>query len=219
MDLDSMKKAVAISALDYIEVGDVIGVGTGSTANYFIDALAGIKGKIEGAVASSDSSAARLASHGITVLDLNDCDDLPVYIDGADEVDRHLRLTKGGGGALTREKIVAEASRRFICVVDESKEVDVLGGFPLPVEVIPMARSLVGRRLAALGGMPALRNNFRTDNGNFIIDISNLSITDPIELETRLNNIPGVVSNGIFAHRPADILLVGTSTGVRRRET
>lgn len=217
MNADQMKKAVAEAALDYIEVGDVIGVGTGSTANHFIDALGRLKGKVDGAVASSEASATRLRSHGIEVLELNDCGELPLYVDGADEVDRHLRLVKGGGGALTREKIVAEASAKFVCIVDASKEVEVLGAFPLPVEVIPMARSLVGRRLLREGGAPQLRRDFVTDNGNLIIDIVNLSITDPVALEQRLNNIPGVVTNGLFAMRPADVVLVGGEDGVRTR--
>lgn len=212
-----MKRAVAEAALDYIEIGDVIGVGTGSTANFFIDALGRIKGSIDGAVASSEASAARLRGQGIRVLELNDCDDLPLYVDGADEVDRNLCLIKGGGGALTREKIVAGASRRFVCIVDASKEVDVLGDFPLPVEVIPMARSMVARRLVGEGGIPELRVDFVTDNGNLILDVKNLSITDPVGLEKRLNNIPGVVTNGLFALRPADIVLVGEDGGVRRR--
>ncbi|KAA3619052.1 MAG: ribose-5-phosphate isomerase RpiA [Proteobacteria bacterium] len=217
MNADELKKAVAEAALDYIEVGDVIGVGTGSTANHFIDALSRVKGRIDGAVASSEASAARLRGHGIDVLELNDCGELPLYVDGADEVDRHLRLIKGGGGALTREKIVAEASEKFVCVVDASKEVDVLGAFPLPVEVIPMARSLVGRRLLREGGSPALRIDFVTDNGNVIIDVKHLSITDPVALEQRLNNLPGVVTNGLFALRPADVVLVGDEGGVRKR--
>ncbi len=212
-----MKQAAAEAALDYIEFGDVVGVGTGSTANYFIDALARIKGRIDGAVASSEASATRLAGHGIPVLDLNETGDLPVYIDGADEVDPRLCLVKGGGGALTREKIVAAASERFVCIVDIGKMVDVLGRFPLPVEVIPMAQSLVGRRLAALGGAPALRAGFTTDNGNLIIDVSGLAIRRPEHLEQELNNIPGVVTNGLFALRRADVVLIGGESGVDRR--
>ncbi len=214
MNQDKMKRAVAEAALDYIEIGDIVGIGTGSTANHFIDALAKMKGRIDGAVASSESSAARLKGHGINVLDLNNTGTLPVYVDGADEVDRHLRLIKGGGGALTREKIVASASEKFVCVIDQSKQVDVLGEFPLPVEVIPMAQSMVARKLIKFGGTPELRANFVTDNGNIIIDIRNLSITDPCGLEAELNNIPGIVTNGLFALRPADIVLVGTPSGV-----
>ncbi len=213
-----MKRAAAEAALDYIEFGDVIGVGTGSTANYFIDALARVKGRIDGAVASSEASAARLSGHGIRVLDLNRTGDLPVYVDGADEVDPRLCLVKGGGGALTREKIVAAASARFVCIVDAGKMVDVLGRFPLPVEVIPMAQSLVGRRLAALGGTPALRADFTTDNGNLIIDTSGLTIDQPEQLEQRLNNVPGVVTNGLFALRRADVVLVGGQSGVEVRK-
>jgi ribose 5-phosphate isomerase A len=218
MKQDDMKRAVAEAALEYVDRGDVIGVGTGSTANFFIDFLGRDRNLIDGAVASSNASADRLQRNGIRVLELNDTGDLSLYVDGADEVDRHLRLIKGGGGALTREKIVAEASRKFVCIVDETKEVDVLGAFPLPVEVIPMARSLVGRRLAGEGGSPVLRDGFVTDNGNLIIDVRGLSITDPVDLETRLNNLPGVVTNGLFALRAADVVLVGSPDGVRRRE-
>ncbi len=213
-----MKKAAAEAALDYIEVGDVIGVGTGSTANFFIDALARSGPAIDGAVASSNATADRLSSHGIRVLDLNDCGELPVYVDGADEFDPGLNLVKGGGGALTREKIVAGASRRFVCIVDAGKAVDVLGSFPLPVEVIPMARALVSRRLAAEGGEPALRDGFVTDNGNVILDVRGLHIADPKALETRLNQVPGVVTNGLFAVRGADVVLVGAGSGVQRLE-
>lgn len=215
MTRDEQKKLVAEAALDYIEAGAIVGVGTGSTANYFIDALARIKGKIDGTVASSEASATRLKSHGIPVLDLNSVGDIPVYVDGADESNRHLHLIKGGGGALTREKIVAAASRKFICVADESKLVDVLGAFPLPVEVIPMARSYVARRLVALGGRPELRMNFVTDNGNVILDVHNLQILDPVKLEEEIDHIAGVVTNGLFARRPADVLLLGTADGVR----
>lgn len=215
MTREEQKQQVAEAALEYIEAGDVVGVGTGSTANYFIDALARIKGKIDGTVASSEASAARLRGHGIQVLDLNTVGDIPVYVDGADESSRHLHLIKGGGGALTREKIVAAASRKFICVADESKLVDVLGAFPLPVEVIPMARSYVARRLVALGGKPELRPNFVTDNGNVILDVHNLQILDPAELESEIDHIAGVVTNGLFARRPADVLLLGAADGVR----
>jgi len=210
-----MKKAVAKAALDYVEAGTIVGVGTGSTANHFIDFLATIKGKIEGAVASSVASAERLKKHGIPVFDLNAVGDLNVYVDGADESNRHLHLIKGGGGALTREKIVAAASRIFVCIADESKLVDVLGKFPLPVEVIPMARSYVARELVKLGGRPVLREGFTTDNGNVILDVHDLTILNPVELEGKLNNIVGVVTNGLFAIRPADVLLLGTPAGVK----
>ncbi len=212
-----MKQAAAEAALDYIESGTVIGVGTGSTANFFIDALARRGPSIDGAVASSAATAERLAGHGIRVLDLNDCGVLPVYVDGADEVDGGLNLVKGGGGALTREKIVAAASEVFVCIVDASKEVEVLGAFPLPLEVIPMARVLVARQLIGEGGSPRLREDFVTDNGNLVLDVSGLSITEPAALETRLNQWPGVVTNGLFALRGADVLLCGGADGVRRR--
>ncbi len=215
MTQDEMKKMVAEAALDYVEAGTVIGIGTGSTANHFIDCLAGIKGKIDGTVASSQASADRLAGHGIPVLDLNAVDDISVYIDGADESNSHLHLIKGGGGALTREKIVAACSRKFVCIADESKLVDVLGAFPLPVEVIPMARSYVAREMVKLGGQPVYREGFTTDNGNDILDVHNLQITDPVGLEAQINNITGVVTVGIFARRPADVLLLGTQDGVR----
>jgi ribose 5-phosphate isomerase A len=216
MDRDQQKRAVAEAALAYVEIGAVVGVGTGSTANHFIDALAKIKGKIDGAVASSEASAARLRGHGIRVLSLDESGDLPVYVDGADESTKHLHLVKGGGGALTREKIVAAASRKFVCVADESKLVDVLGGFPLPVEVIPMAKSYVARQLVKLGGRPELRVGFTTDNGNLILDVHGLSILNPPELEDKLNGIAGVVTNGIFARRPADVLLLGGESGVKK---
>jgi len=215
MTQDEMKKMVARAALDYVETGTIIGIGTGSTANHFIDHLAGIKGKIDGTVASSQASADRLAGHGIPVLDLNSVDEISVYVDGADESNHHLHLIKGGGGALTREKIVAACSRKFVCIADESKLVDVLGEFPLPVEVIPMARSYVARELVKLGGQPVYREGFTTDNGNDILDVHNLRITDPVKLEQELNNITGIVTVGIFASRPADILLLGTQEGVR----
>lgn len=215
MNQDEMKQAVAKAALDYIEAGSIVGVGTGSTANYFIDELAGIKGKIEGAVASSTASAERLKAHGIPVFDLNAVDDLPVYVDGADETNRHLHLIKGGGGALTREKIVAAVARKFVCVVDETKLVERLGAFPLPIEVIPMARSHVARQLRKRGGLPVYREGFVTDNGNQILDVQNLEIMEPAKMETELTLIPGVVTVGIFALRPADVLLVGTRDGVR----
>ena len=215
MTKDEMKKAVALAALDYVTVGAIVGVGTGSTANCFIDALAGIKHKIEGAVASSVATAERLKGHGIPVFDLNAVNDIAVYVDGADESNRYLHLIKGGGGALTREKIVAAASRKFVCIADESKLVDVLGAFPLPIEVIPMARSYVARELVKLGGKPVLRDGYTTDNGNLIIDVHNLSIMEPAKLEAQLNNIPGIVTNGLFALRPADVLLLGHEGGVR----
>ncbi|MAF99801.1 MAG: ribose-5-phosphate isomerase RpiA [Arenicellales bacterium] len=214
MDRDAMKKAAAEAALDYIEYGDIVGVGTGSTADHFIDALAGIKAKLDGAVASSEASAQRLQQLGIPVLDLNTTGDLRIYVDGTDEATRHLHLIKGGGGALTREKIVAEASEKFVCIADDSKLVDVLGSFPLPVEVIPMAQSLVGRNIVKLGGVPVLRDGFITDNGNIIIDIQGLNIVDPVAMEAELNKIPGVVTNGLFARKPADLLILGGGEGI-----
>ena len=213
-DTDEMKRAAAQAAIDYIEMGDVVGVGTGSTANFFIDGLAKIKSKIDGGVASSEASAARLRAHGITVLELNQVGVLPVYVDGADEATRNLHLIKGGGGALTREKIVAQASDQFVCIADRGKLVATLGEFPLPIEVIPMAQSLVGRHIAALGALPELRAGFTTDNGNLIIDARNLSIDNPLEMERRLNQIPGVVTVGLFALRGADVLLLGGEAGV-----
>ncbi|MFN2310022.1 MAG: ribose-5-phosphate isomerase RpiA [Gammaproteobacteria bacterium] len=215
MDQNELKKRVAEAALEYVEAGTVIGVGTGSTANLFIDALSRIKGKLEGTVASSVASADRLRSHGIPVLDLNAAGELSVYVDGADESTKHLHLIKGGGGALTREKIVAGASKKFVCIADESKLVDVLGAFPLPIEVIPMARSFVARELVKHGGTPVLREGFTTDNGNLILDVHNLRIMEPAQLEAVLNNIPGIVTVGIFAIRPADVLLLGTKDGVK----
>jgi ribose 5-phosphate isomerase A len=215
MDQDAQKKAVAIAAIDYINNDMIVGVGTGSTANYFIDALAAIKHRIEGTVASSEASAERLRSHGIRVSELNAVDRVDVYIDGADESTRHLHLIKGGGGALTREKIVAGSAEQFICIADESKLVDRLGAFPLPIEVIPMARGLVARQLLALGGNPFLREGFTTDNGNLILDVHNLDIKDPPALESAINQMTGVVCNGIFAARAADVLLIGGPDGVR----
>ncbi|NIA02636.1 MAG: ribose-5-phosphate isomerase RpiA [Planctomycetia bacterium] len=214
MSQDELKKASAEAALEYVESGMIVGVGTGSTANFFIDGLAGIKGKLDGTVASSEASAERLRGHGIPVMDLNSAGELQLYVDGADESTRHLHLIKGGGGALTREKIVAAASEKFICIADDSKLVDVLGSFPLPVEVIPMARSYVAREIVKLGGQPVLREGFTTDNGNVILDINNMSILDPVELETKLDLITGVVTNGLFARRGADVLLMATSNGV-----
>lgn len=215
MTPDEMKKAAAVAALEYVGSGMIIGVGTGSTANHFIDALASIKGKVDGAVASSIATADRLKKIGVPVLDLNEVAGLPLYVDGADEATRHLHLIKGGGGALTREKIVAAASNMFVCIADESKLVDMLGKFPLPVEVIPMARSYVAREIVKLGGEPVLRPGFKTDNGNIILDVHNLEILNPVELEARLNHIVGVVTSGLFARRPADVLLLGTASGVK----
>jgi len=216
MTQDEMKKMVAEAALEYVEPGTIIGIGTGSTANHFIDFLAGIKGRIDGTVASSRASAERLAAHGIPVLDLNSVDGLSVYIDGADESNHHLHLIKGGGGALTREKIVAACARKFVCIADGSKLVDILGAFPLPIEVIPMARSMVARELVKRGGQPVYREGFSTDNGNIILDVHNMEIMEPVKLEQELNNIPGVVTVGLFAQRPADVLLLGTEDGVKK---
>ncbi len=218
MTQDEMKKKVAEAALAHVVEGSIIGVGTGSTANMFIDALATIKERIKGTVASSEVTAGRLQGHGIPVLDLNEAlaqvDSLSVYIDGADEFDTCKNLTKGGGGALTREKIVAAASDRFVCIVDETKKVKTLGAFPLPIEVIPMARELVTGVARKLGGNPVLREGFTTDNGNIIIDVHGLTITDPRGLEDHLNSVPGVVTNGIFSHQGADVVLMGTPGGV-----
>jgi len=215
MTQDELKVAVAREAMRHVVDGAVIGVGTGSTANCFIDELARRKDAIRAAVASSEQTAARLRSHGIRVLDLNDVDDMPVYVDGADEVTRELAMIKGGGGALTREKIVAAVARKFVCIADESKLVAALGRFPLPIEVIPMARAHVEREMAKLGGTPKLRAGFTTDNGNVIIDVAGLAIADPRSLETQINAIAGVVTVGLFALRGADVLLLGTSAGVR----
>ena len=214
MNQEEMKQAAALAAIDYIQAGDTVGVGTGSTANYFIDALAGIRGRIETTVASSQASADRLRQHGIEVLDLNSVNEINVYVDGADETTRHKHLIKVGGGALTREKIVAAVAVKFVCIADESKLVDRLGRFALPVEVIPMARSFVARRLVALGGQPEYRAGFITDNGNHILDVHNLNINDPPTLESEINQITGVVTNGLFAHRGADVLLLAKTTGV-----
>jgi len=216
MNQDEMKQAVAKAAIEYVVPGTIIGVGTGSTANFFIDELAKIKGKIDGTVASSVASADRLKGHGIPVYDLNAVDSISVYIDGADESNKHLHLIKGGGGALTREKIVAAASDKFVCIADESKLVDRLGKFPLPVEVIPMARSLVAREIIKrIGGEPVLREGFTTDNGNIILDIHNLDIMEPVKTEEILNGITGVVTNGLFAIKPATVLLLGCQDGVK----
>ncbi|MGR3984010.1 MAG: ribose-5-phosphate isomerase RpiA [Gammaproteobacteria bacterium] len=214
--VDAKKHAAAQAALDYVGNGDVVGVGTGSTAEFFIDGLAKIKGRIDGAVASSEASAARLRAHGIAVLNLNQTGALPLYVDGADEATRHLHLIKGGGGALTREKIIAAACEKFVCIADDSKLVAVLGAFPLPLEVIPMASGLVGRAVAALGAQPEMRADFTTDEGNIIIDARNLKIENPVEMERRLNCIPGVVTAGLFALRGADVLLLGGEAGVEK---
>ena len=215
MNQDEKKKRVALAALEHVGNDAVIGIGTGSTVNFFIKALAAHRGRISGAVSSSEASSARLRTAGIEVLDLNAVETLELYVDGADEADRMLRLIKGGGGALTREKIVAAVARRFICIVDDSKLVDVLGGFPLPVEVIPLARSYVARELQKLGGKPVWREGMTTDNGNQILDVHGLRITDPVGLETGINQIAGVVTVGLFAHRPADMLLVASDRGVQ----
>lgn len=216
MTQDELKKAAAEAALDFVIDGSIVGVGTGSTANFFIDGLGRMKDRIRGAVASSEASAQRLASHGITLFDLNDVTELPVYVDGADEIDASLAMIKGGGGALTREKIVAAVAGRFVCICDTSKQVDMLGRFPLPVEVIPMARAQVARALASLGGQPVLREGFTTDNGNQILDVHGLRIADPVQIESEINQIVGVVTNGLFARRGADTLLLATTDGVRR---
>ncbi len=216
MTQDELKKAAALAALDYIEDGSIVGVGTGSTVNHFIDGLASMRERIRGAVSSSEASSKRLAAHGIPVFDLNEVDRIPVYVDGADEIDGSFAMIKGGGGALTREKIVAAVSERFICICDASKRVPTLGRFPLPVEVIPMARSHVARELARLGGEPRLREGFVTDNGNLILDVHGLAISDPVGTETAINQIVGVVTNGLFAQRGADMLLLAASTGVER---
>ena len=214
MNQNDQKQAAAQAALDFIETGEILGVGTGSTTNFFIDALVAVKGKIDGVVSSSEASSERLRAIGLPVLDLNRTGDLSLYVDGADEATKHLHLIKGGGGALTREKIVASASRRFVCITDQSKLSDHLGSFPLPIEVIPMAQSLVARKIIAMGGQPELRAGFTTDNGNLILDVKNLDLTDPSSMEAKLNLLAGVVDNGLFAVRRADVLLVGTSHGV-----
>jgi ribose 5-phosphate isomerase A len=211
---DSAKQRAAEAALEFVRDGAIVGVGTGSTVNFFIEGLAAIRDRVQGTVSSSEASTQRLKAHGLPVLDLNATGELELYVDGADEATRRLELIKGGGGALTREKILAGASRTFVCIVDEQKVVDRLGRFPLPVEVIPMARNSVARRLIALGGIPAWREGTVTDNGNHILDVRGLEITDPAALEGEINQIPGVVTVGLFARRPADVLLVGTGTGV-----
>ena len=212
---DDLKKSAALDAIKFIKNVDVVGVGTGSTINYFIDALAEIKGQIEACIASSEATEKRLKAHGIPVEPLNSVSNLKIYVDGADEFNEHLYLIKGGGGALTREKVIASAAKQFICVVDQSKRVDVLGGFPLPVEVISMARSYVAREIVKLGGDPVYRGGFITDNGNVILDIHNLNILDPVQLEATINNIPGVVCNGLFAKRRADQIIVANESGIQ----
>ena len=216
MSQDEAKRQAAQAALEYVTDDMIVGVGTGSTVNHFIDGLAGMAARIEGTVASSEASAERLRAHRIPVFELNDTGDLPLYVDGADEFTAHRALTKGGGGALTREKIVAGASERFVCIADASKRADWLGGFPVPVEVIPKARSFVARQLMRLGGQPELRSRFTTDNGNVILDVHNLEVMTPIDMERRINDIPGVVCNGLFALRPADEILVAGPGGVER---
>jgi ribose 5-phosphate isomerase A len=215
MTPDEMKRKAAEAALEYVVTGAIVGVGTGSTVNHFIDLLADIKHRIDGAVSSSEASTQRMKAHGIEVFDLNEVNDIPVYIDGADESDHYLNLIKGGGGALTREKIIAGASDKFVCIADESKLVDVMGSFPLPVEVIPMARSYIARELVKLGGRPVWRENFITDNGNIILDVHDLRIMEPVKLENEINKMAGVVTVGIFANRPANVLILGTPQGAR----
>jgi ribose 5-phosphate isomerase A len=214
MNTDELKRRVAEAALQYVQDG-VVGVGSGSTVNLFIDCLSRIKGRIDGAVAASEASAARLKQHGIRVFDLNSVSDVPLYVDGADEVTEHLHMIKGGGGALTREKILAAVARKFVCICDASKLVPVLGKFPLPIEVIPMARSFVGREMLKRGAQPVLRENYKTDNGNLILDCHGLTLLDPPAMEAELNNLAGVVTNGIFARRPADVLLLGSNSGIQ----
>jgi len=216
MDQNSRKQMVARAALEFIKPGTALGVGTGSTANYFIDELEALRGQLTAVVASSRATEARLRARGFKVLGLDEAGDLDVYVDGADEANKHFHLIKGGGGALTREKVVAAASRKFVCIIDDSKWVATLGKFPLPVEVIPMARSFVARQFVKLRGQPVWRQNFTTDNGNQILDVHQLQITNPPELEARLNQIPGIVTVGLFANRPADVILMADGTGVKR---
>ncbi|WP_067708868.1 MULTISPECIES: ribose-5-phosphate isomerase RpiA [unclassified Erwinia] len=215
MTQDELKKAVGWAALKYVQPGTIVGVGTGSTAAHFIDALGSVRHQIEGAVSSSDASTALLKALGIPVFDLNEVDSLSVYVDGADEINASLQMIKGGGAALTREKIIAAVAEKFICIADSSKQVDVLGHFPLPVEVIPMARSYVARELVKLGGLPEYRQHVLTDNGNDILDVHNLQIMDAVALEKAINALPGVVTVGLFAARGADIALIGTPEGVK----
>lgn len=216
MTQDELKKAAALAAIEYVEEGSIVGVGTGSTVNHFIDGLAAIRDRVAGAVSSSEASTQRLRGYGIDIVDLNDVTDLPLYVDGADEIDGALCMIKGGGGALTREKIVAAVANRFICICDTSKRVEFLGGYPLPVEVIPMARAYVERELIRLGGSPVLREDFITDNGNVILDVHGLRLSAPAAMEAEINHIVGVVTNGIFARRPADMLLLAAPGGVER---
>ncbi|OGT21016.1 MAG: ribose 5-phosphate isomerase A [Gammaproteobacteria bacterium RIFCSPHIGHO2_02_FULL_42_13] len=216
MSQDRFKKIAAVAALAYVPENSIIGVGTGSTVNYFIDALATLKDSIKGAVVSSIASEKRLKKIGIDVISLNAADDIPIYVDGADEINEHLQMIKGGGGALTGEKIVASVSKKFICIADQSKKVDLLGQFPVAVEVIPMARSYVARELVALGGRPIYREGFVSDYGNIILDVHGLEILDPLRLEETINNIAGVVTNGIFAKNRADVLLLGTESGIEK---
>jgi ribose 5-phosphate isomerase A len=215
MTQDEMKRKAAEAALEYVISDEIVGVGTGSTVNHFIDVLAAEKHRIKGAVSSSEASTERMRAHGIEVFDLNQVSDIEVYIDGADESDHYLNLIKGGGGALTREKIIAGASRKFVCIADETKLVDVLGKFPLPVEVIPMARSYIARELVKIGGRPVWREGFVTDNGNDILDVHDLEIMEPVKMENELNKLPGIVTVGIFANRPADVLILGTPEGAK----
>ncbi len=215
MTQDELKKAVGWAALQYVQPGTIVGVGTGSTAAHFIDALGTMKGQIEGAVSSSDASTDKLKSLGIPVFDLNSVDRLGIYVDGADEINGHMQMIKGGGAALTREKIIASVADKFICIADASKQVDILGKFPLPVEVIPMARSAVARELVKLGGRPEYRQGVVTDNGNVILDVFGLEILDAVALENKINGIPGVVTVGLFANRGADVALIGTADGVK----
>ncbi|MEJ6123712.1 ribose-5-phosphate isomerase RpiA [Vibrio sp. 2-Bac 85] len=215
MTQDEKKKAAAYAALEYVEKDTIIGVGTGSTVNHFIDALATIKNDIIGAVSSSDASTAKLKGYGIEVFDLNEVSELSVYVDGADEINAYNHMIKGGGAALTREKIVSAVAKKFICIVDDTKNVDILGAFPLPVEVIPMARSYVARELVKLGGDPVYREGVVTDNGNVILDVHNLKIAEPLKLENQINAIVGVVTNGLFANRAANVVLVGAEGGVK----
>ncbi len=216
MNQDELKRQAAAAAVEHVQPGTVVGVGTGSTVNFFIDELARIKGRIEGAVSSSEASTRRLREHGIEVFDLNSVSEIPVYVDGADEINSALQMIKGGGGALTREKIIAHMADRFVCICDQSKKVDVLGAFPLPIEVIPMARSMVARETVKLGGSPVLREDFVTDNGNVILDVHNLDILEPAKMEDELNNIPGIVTVGLFALDPADVLLMASPDGVQK---
>ncbi|MCK9258910.1 MAG: ribose-5-phosphate isomerase RpiA [Azoarcus sp.] len=217
MTQDELKKAAALAALKEVEDGSIVGVGTGSTVNHFIDGLAGMRDRIRGAVSSSEASSKRLADQGIKLFSLDAIEEIPVYVDGADEIDGRFNMIKGGGGALTREKIVAAVARRFVCICDASKKVATLGKFPLPVEVIPMAAAQVAREITRLGGSPRLREGFVTDNGNLILDVHGLSISDPVAMETALNQIVGVVTNGLFARRGADVLLLASADGVERQ--